>query len=221
MAETPIRSRILDEARDLFVAQGAAAVTMRGVAARVGVTPMALYRYFPSREDLLGALVEQGHATFLGYLNRSLREATPLERLAVAGEQYLRFALEHPQSYAVMFMERDVPAGRAGAAAEGAATFRFLVDRIRDCSAAGALQVADAEEAALVVWAHVHGLVSLFLGGKLKLAEREFADLYRRSIDALLRGFATSAAGSASAPASARRATARRVRGGAGATRAR
>ena len=221
MAETPIRSRILDEARDLFVAQGAAAVTMRGVAARVGVTPMALYRYFPSREDLLGALVEQGHATFLGYLNRALREDTPLDRLAVAGEQYLRFALEHPQSYAVMFMEREVPAGRAGEASEGAATFRFLVDRIRDCSAAGALRVADAEEAALVVWAHVHGLVSLCLARKLKLAEREFADLYRRSIDALLRGFATSAAGSASASASARRATARSVRGGAVATRAR
>ena len=217
MSAPPIRSRILDEARDLFVAQGAAAVTMRGVAARVGVTPMALYRYFASREELLGALVEQGHATFLGYLNRALRADTPLERLAVAGEQYLRFALEHPQSYVVMFMERDVPAGRAEAAAEGVATFRFLVDRIRDCSAAGALQVADAEGAALVVWAHVHGLVSLFLAGKLKLAEREFADLYRRSIDALLRGFATPPA----AAASARRATARRVRGGAAVARAR
>jgi len=221
MAEPPIRSRILEEARDLFVAQGATAVTMRGVAARVGVTPMALYRYFPSREDLLGALVEQGHATFLGYLNRSLREATPLARLAVAGEQYLRFALEHPQSYAVMFMERDVPVGRAGAAGagEGAATFRFLVDRVRDCSAAGALEIADAEEAALVVWAHVHGLVSLFLAGKLQLAEREFADLYRRSIDALLRGFAPPAVASASA--SARRATGRRVQGGAALSRAR
>lgn len=220
MAEPPIRSRILEEARDLFVAQGAAAVTMRGVAARVGVTPMALYRYFPSREDLLGALVEQGHATFLGYLNRSLREDTPLARLAVAGEQYLRFALEHPHSYAVMFMERDVPAGRAGAATEGVATFRFLVDRIRDCTAAGALQVADAEATALVVWAHVHGLVSLFLAGKLKLEERDFADLYRRSIDALLRGFAPPAA-STPASATARRATARRVRGGAAAARVR
>lgn len=204
MAEAPIRSRILDEARELFVAQGAAAVTMRGVAARVGVTPMALYRYFGSREELLAALVEQGHATFLRYLNRALHEDTPLGRLAAAGEQYLRFALEHPQSYAVMFMERDVPAGRGGEPGEGVATFRFLVDRMRDCAAADVLQVADAEEAALVVWAHVHGLVSLHLAGKLKLAEREFADLYRRSIDALLRGFATgerqAARGGSSAP---------------------
>lgn len=216
MSEAPIRGRILDEARELFVAQGAAAVTMRGVAARVGVTPMALYRYFDSREALLAALVEQGHATFLRYLNRALHEDTPLGRLAAAGEQYLRFALDHPQSYAVMFMERDVPVGRSAEAGEGVATFRFLVDRIRDCVAAGELQVADAEDAALVVWAHVHGLVSLHLAGKLKLAEREFAALYRRSIDALLRGFASGErlAARQSAAASRPRA-ARRVRPGA------
>lgn len=216
MSEPPIRSRILDEARDLFVAQGAAAVTMRGVAARVGVTPMALYRYFASREDLLAALVAQGHATFLRYLSRALHEKTPLARLAGAGEQYLRFGLEHPQSYAVMFMERDVPVGRA-TEGEEVATFRFLVDRIRDCAAAGDLRVTDAEEAALVVWAHVHGLVSLFLAGKLQLGEAEFADLYRRSVAALLQGLAAPERGStggrhAAPSASARPRAPRRVR---------
>lgn len=205
MSEAPIRSRILEEARDLFVAQGATAVTMRGVAARVGVTPMALYRYFASREELLAALVTQGHATFFRYLSRALHEGTPLARLAAAGEQYLRFALEHPQSYAVMFMERGVPAGPSGGANEEVATFRFLVDRIRDGAAAGDLRVDDAEEAALVVWAHVHGLVSLFLAGKLQLGEAEFADLYRRSVDTLLHGFAAS-------PAPSRRRAPRRGR---------
>lgn len=214
MSEAPIRSRILDEARDLFVAQGASAVTMRGVAARVGVTPMALYRYFASREELLAALVTQGHATFLRYLSRALHERTPLARLAAAGEQYLRFALEHPQSYAVMFMERGVPADPKGEGEGGeeVATFRFLVDRIRDGAAAGALRVADAEDTALVVWAHVHGLVSLFLAGKLQLGEAEFQDLYRRSVDALLHGFAA-----ASTPP--RRRAPRRSRAGARASR--
>lgn len=190
MSETPIRSRILAEARDLFAAEGAAAVTMRGIAARVGVTPMALYRYFASREELLAALVEQGHATFLGYLSRALSERTPAARLAAAGAQYLRFALDHPQSYAVMFMERDVPVGRAAAARDEVATFRFLVDRIRDCAAAGELEVRDAEEAALLVWGHVHGLTSLFLAGKLEIERAAFEVLYARSIEALLHGLA-------------------------------
>lgn len=193
MGEPPIRSRILEEARDLFAAEGAAAVTMRGIAARVGVTPMALYRYFASREDLLAALVEQGHATFLRYLNRALSERTPGARLAAAGAQYLRFALDHPQSYAVMFMERAVPVGSAAAARDEVATFRFLVDRIRDCAAAGELAVGDAEEAALLVWGHVHGLTSLYLAGKLAIERAAFEALYARSVDALLRGLAAPA----------------------------
>jgi len=197
MTEPATRSRILAEARDLFVAQGAAAVTMRGVAARVGVTPMALYRYFPSREELLAALVEQGHATFLRYLNRALSEPTPVARLAAAGEQYLRFALEHPQSYAVMFMSRDVPLRDGAQGRDEVATFRFLVDRIRDCAAPDVLAVADAEEAALMVWAHVHGLTSLFLAGKLEVGRPAFEALYRRSVATLLRGLGVDGSGTA------------------------
>jgi len=220
MGEQPIRSRILDEARDLFAAEGAAAVTMRGIAARVGVTPMALYRYFASREDLLAALVEQGHATFLRYLNRALSERTPGARLAAAGAQYLRFALDHPQSYAVMFMERAVPVGRTPVARNDVATFRFLVDRIRDCAAAGELEVRDAEEAALLVWGHVHGLTSLFLAGKLEIERGAFEALYARSIEALLRGLAAPEAkrggrSSAARPVRrSRRASVGRARGG-------
>lgn len=192
MAATFGRERILAEARDLFLEHGAGGVTMRGLAARIGVTPMALYRHFDNRDDLLAAIVAHGHATFLGYLNRALAAPTPAARLTAAGEQYLAFALDHPRSYAVMFMEHPplhTPPGRAQPW-EDAATFRFLVDRIRDCTAAGVLQVDDAEDAALTVWAHVHGLVSLFLAGKLPVDARTFAAIYRRSVEQLVRGLA-------------------------------
>ena len=190
MAATFGRERILSAARDLFLEHGAGGVTMRGLAARIGVTPMALYRHFDNRDDLLDAIVAHGHATFLGYLNRALAEPTPAARLVAADEQYLAFALDHPRSYAVMFMEHAVNvAGPAKAQAwENAATFRFLVDRIRDCAEAGVLRVDDAEDAALSVWAHVHGLVSLFLAGKLPVERPAFAAIYRRSIGRLVEG---------------------------------
>ena len=192
------RERILAEARDLFLEGGAGGVTMRGVAARIGVTPMALYRHFDNRDELLAAIVAHGHATFLRYLNRALAEPTPAARLRAAGDQYLAFALDHPRSYAVMFMEHAAPRStrRRAQAWEDAATFRFLVDRIRECAAAGALRVDDAEDVALTVWAHVHGLVSLFLAGRLAVDRRAFSKIYRRSIDALLRSFGWRAAAS-------------------------
>src|SRR5512143_3399030 len=142
MAASLGRERILAEARDLFLDSGAGGVTMRGLAARIGVTPMALYRHFDNRDELLAAIVAHGHATFLRYLNRALAEPTPAARLRAAGDQYLAFALDHPRSYAVMFMEHVAPkATRRPQTWEDAATFRFLVDRIRDCGAAGALRV--------------------------------------------------------------------------------
>lgn len=212
MVEHATRTRILAEARELLVAHGAAGVTMRGVALRVGVTPMALYRYFASREELLDALVEQGHATFLRYLGRALAEATPAARLAAAGEQYLRFALDHPQSYAVMFTERAAPlAGGNHGKWEEVATFRFLVDRIRDSAQAGDLEIddaeGDAEDVALTVWAQVHGLVSLFLAGKLEIERAAFEAVYMRSIGALFRAF-----GARSEPAARMRNAPRRAR---------
>lgn len=185
------RGRILAEAGDLFVAHGAEGVTMRGLAQRIGVTPMALYRHFPSREELLQAVYEEGHAAFLGYLNRSLAEATAGRRLLESGRQYLAFAVDHPREYAVMFMEH-VPMPEGGPATQhwlDAATFRFLVDRIRDCQAGGELAGGDPEEVALSIWAHVHGLASLFLAGKICVERSEFETIYDRSVLHMLGAF--------------------------------
>lgn len=177
------RTRILETASDLFVSSGPQAVTMRGLAARIGVTPMALYRHFQNRDELLAAVVEEGHATFLRYLNLSLAEPTPIRRLLGSGEQFRRFALDNKHTYAVMFMEH-VPSCSARPEWLTAATFRFLVDRIRDCTAAGDLGPCDAEAEALRIWAQVHGLVSLHLAGKLGLDDAAFEQTYQRSLEA-------------------------------------
>lgn len=202
----PTRERILDAARDLFVEHGADAVTMRGVAVRVGLTPMALYRHFRSRAALLRAVSDKGHETFLSYLQRALAEPSAAARLVRAGQEYLNFGLEHPRDYTVMFMR---PTGldeqRSGPQWRDVATFRFLVDRIRECAAAGVLRADDPESAALAVWAHVHGLVSLYLAGKLDLDEAAFRDLFTRSTADLVRAFPWSTGAS--------RSQARRMRG--------
>lgn len=53
------RARIVATALEMIVADGESAVSMRPLASRLGVTPMALYRYFPDRDALLLALVEK------------------------------------------------------------------------------------------------------------------------------------------------------------------
>jgi AcrR family transcriptional regulator len=191
MARGTTQDRILNAARTLFLDDGADGVTMRAVAARVGVTPMALYRHFRNREALLAAVVEQGHATFLQYLQRALAEPSPAARLVRSGDEYLHFALAHRRDYKVMFMIAGEPRPKRATRPHwrDVATFRFLVDRIRDCTDAGLLRADDIESTALTVWAHVHGLVSLYLAGKLDLDESSFRAMYAQSVSQVMRAF--------------------------------
>jgi AcrR family transcriptional regulator len=183
----PTRDRIVSAARDLFLRHGPEGVSMRAVAGRVGLTPMALYRHFRSKEALHDALVEQGHTIFLQYLQRALAESSPAARLARSGFEYLNFALEHRQDYRMMFMASAPHRAAPGAPSwRDVATFRFLVDRIREASAAGLMRTDDPEDTALSVWAHVHGLVSLHLANRLHLDEAQFRDLYARSVSGLM-----------------------------------
>jgi len=191
MPRVATKESILTHARELFRAGGADRITMRAVAKRVGVTPMAIYRHFDNWDELLEAVIERGHATFLTYLQRALAEPTPAARLARAGQEYLNFALEHPRDYAAMFTHPRVSQAMRGKTPHWRdfATFRFLVDRLRECGDAGLLDLGDPEAAALSTWAQVHGLVSLYVAGRLHLGERDFRALYARSVTDLFRGF--------------------------------
>jgi AcrR family transcriptional regulator len=195
------RARILHESGELLREKGMAGFSMRGVAERVGVTATALYRHFADKDALLATLLDQGFSTFGQYLMRALSGKTPLERLRRAGYAYFDFALEHPRDYALMFTTPCVDLGlksvSEGAKARMDGTFVFLVDRIKECVAAGVFAEHDPRTTALHIWSTVHGLAALRLNGQLaELDERAF----RQQVEFTLDRIETSLA-----PASARR----------------
>jgi len=176
---------------------GQAGFSLREVARRIGVSAPAVYRHFDGKEALLFAACTQGFQIFSSYLVRALSEPSARERLLATSEGYLAFALENPLDYRFIFMSSaaDVNPSKVHASARelGAlpqdTTFRFLVDRVRECIAAGVLARGDAERLAVVIWAHVHGIVSLRIAGHLADfgESSEFADFYRESVAHLLR----------------------------------
>ena len=184
------RARLLGEARDLYLATGPAGFSLREVARRSGVSAAAVYRHYDGKDALLAAVCEEGFRVFSSYLLRALEEKTPLARLRAAGDHYRRFALENPRDYRVIFMtdtdERRRPTKQASP------TFQFLVDRVTECMKSRDLARGDASELAAVIWAHVHGLVSLRLCGHLAAAgdDATFARFFRASTDRLLAGMA-------------------------------
>jgi AcrR family transcriptional regulator len=165
------REEILRESREVLREKGIHGFSMRQVAERVGVSATALYRHFDDKDALLASLLEQGFTTFGGYLVRSLSGKTPLERLRLAGSAYFDFALEHPRDYALMFLTPCAELGFSSVSEQTKTrmdgTFVFLVDRVKECVAAGVVEAHAPEATALNIWAEVHGLASLRLNGQL------------------------------------------------------
>ena len=195
------RALLVTAARDLFLEAGEAGFSLREVARRVGVSPAAVYRHFDGKEALTFAACTQGFQVFSSYLVRALAAHTPLERALSACEQYRAFGLENPLDYRFIFMspaeqvhlsKKLPPSASEEAMLPQSSTFQFLVDRVRECMDERVLARADPEQTAVLVWAHLHGLVSLRIAGLLASVgdDQAFAAVYRQSVARLFRGLA-------------------------------
>src|SRR5213596_1768898 len=106
-----VQRAILDAARDLFVADGYQNVSIRKIAERIEYSPAAIYGYFPSKDDIFFALAEEGfrllHGDRASYT--ALETLPPLERIRVIFTRLYRYSCEHPQYFALMFVDRSVP----------------------------------------------------------------------------------------------------------------
>ena len=104
-----VRRAILDAARELFVSEGYENVSMRKIAERIEYSPAAIYGYFPSKDEIFIALAEEGVRLFADCSIGSLEGLPAIERLRRIVLRLYRFSIEHPQYFALMFVDRTVP----------------------------------------------------------------------------------------------------------------
>ena len=108
-----VRRSILDAARELFVAEGFQNVSIRKIAERIEYSPAAIYGYFPSKDDIFFELAEEGFR-LLGdpaavRNDPRLKGAPPLERVRAVFWRLYEFSRDHPQYFALIFIDRSVP----------------------------------------------------------------------------------------------------------------
>src|SRR6476661_8696379 len=104
-AET--RQAILDAARELFVADGIEATTMRAIALKIGYTPTAIYHHFRDKEALIEELCVADFGALGQAMHKIGRIEDPVERLRRLGLAYADFALVNPSQYRFMFMTQQ------------------------------------------------------------------------------------------------------------------
>lgn len=148
----------------IIAEQGEAALTLREVGQRLGVSRTALYRHFDGKAALLEAVALEGFRRLRQTLEVALAAAATghLDPIGAIAEAYVAFGAAHPAHYRTMFGPalRNQERGPA-LKAEGQAAFGVLARAIAEGQATGRLGPGDPARLAQVVWALVHGIVAL------------------------------------------------------------
>ncbi|RKT54869.1 TetR/AcrR family transcriptional regulator [Saccharothrix australiensis] len=182
--------RIASAALAILLDEGADAVTMRRVAAEVGVTPMATYRHYPNRDALLRAVVDAAVADLTAGWGRRGDRGTFEERLDGLTDDFLDFALGKPNLYRFVVTERREGARRfpEDFRTGGSPTFAPVLDAVSRAVRDGDLRDGDPVELTLAVTTPAMGLVQLYHGGRIALSEQDFRALCKRTIERVLDG---------------------------------
>jgi len=185
--------RIARVALKILASEGPQAVSMRRIAKAVGITPMAIYHHFPSREALLNTITDHEFAKLLGHILAHPLRGSVESRLVAVMEGYVDYAFSQPRIFDFVF-SRVRPGARQfprDFRARRSPTLNPVADMVAASMEKGLLKHGDVWEIAFALWAHVHGYVMLYRGGRINLPEKEFRQLLHRSLRRFLHGLKT------------------------------
>jgi AcrR family transcriptional regulator len=183
------QARIFAAARALFDQNGVEGVSMRRIADKVGITPMAIYRHYPDKDALLNALMLDGFAAWEARVEK-IREPEPLGWLQVMGEAFLDFALGEPRRYEAAFLLKASAARRYPGdfvAGRSPVVSKFMA-RVEEARARGLIVDVPTIDITIHFTALTQGLVEMYRAGRFA-GEAEFRDAYRKALGQCIRSF--------------------------------
>jgi AcrR family transcriptional regulator len=164
-----LRAEILAATEQMLLETGSAqAVSIRGVADAVGVTPPSIYRHFADKDRLIFEVCARHFTALEDHIVAATAGVEdPVDRLAVMGRAYIEFGVANPEPYRIMFMTRAdrAPVEFQGEVLVDSACFDLLTASVEECIDAGRFRPehTDAYRLSLGFWAQVHGLTSLLV----------------------------------------------------------
>jgi AcrR family transcriptional regulator len=170
-----LRAALVAAAVERVEEVGAEHLSLRAVAAQVGVSPSAAYHHFADKDALMGEVAAQGLHQLVEAVSAEVsaipsgsREAARL-RFRVAGQAYVNFALSHPQLFRVAFSPYCLE--QPGVPTTDDGSVPVLSDLLNDLVSTGGLDASVRDDSEDVFFATLHGLATLALQGMIA-AER-------------------------------------------------
>src|ERR1043165_10137148 len=176
------QTRIFLAARGLFDEGGVEGISMRRVAEKVGITPMAIYKHYPDKDALLNALMLDGFAAWEARVGRLEAEA-PLAWLDQMSEAFLDFALNEPRRYEAAFLLKASAARRypGDFVAGRSPVISKLMAHIEQAKAQGLVADIPTIDITISFVALTQGLVDMYRAGRFT-DEADFRSAYRKAL---------------------------------------
>lgn len=182
-----MRKLILETAMTLFLEEGFENVSIRRIADKIEYSPATIYLYFKDKDDILFALHNAAFEELYKHQQEILSIKDPVKRLRKHGEIYIRFGLEHPEYYNLMFIMRS-PVKKIQEGEQwnvGMRSYDLLKQNIQDCIGAGAFdKKTDVDIATFALWSSAHGIVSLILRHRCPMMnDQDLPEIAQRALD--------------------------------------
>jgi AcrR family transcriptional regulator len=187
-----LREQVVAASLILIEEQGIAALSLREVARRAGVSHQAPYHHFGSKDALVAELVGRGFTRLSEMLESAERtRGTPARRLRLAARAYVDFALANPAAFRIMFRPElaDLSACPSAGAA-GRRAYSVLVRLVAENFGGPRVTQDRLETITTMHWSTVHGLSTLLLDGSLgrrAKPARSIEKLINRTLDMFAR----------------------------------
>jgi AcrR family transcriptional regulator len=160
------RAEILEAGERIFVEFGYEGATIRRIAEEVGVSSTALYMHFKDKSEILLEICERVFDRMLHDQKELTKGVTsPEERVRKLMQSYMTFGLANPNAYRLVFCTRPREATEGAekvAQRLGKELFDGFVAHVAEIAAAGRLN-GDPVAVSQVLWAGVHGVISLVI----------------------------------------------------------
>ncbi|GAB3174581.1 TetR/AcrR family transcriptional regulator [Telluribacter humicola] len=167
-----MRELILRAASKIFMEDGFEKTSIRKIADAIEYSPATIYLYYRDKNELLHGLHVEAFQKMMQEFAQVVPISDPFARLVEMGHQYIKFGTHNPELYNLMFL-MDAPmeaiACRNEIWDDGLRAFDALRVVVADCIKAGYFKETDVETISMTIWSYIHGLVTIYLKGRMKM----------------------------------------------------
>jgi AcrR family transcriptional regulator len=166
-----MKNYILQAAKELFTERGIEATSIRNIAEKIEYSPATIYLHYKDKNDIIHALHQDGFLLLAKHFGVIQSVSDPFEQLKLMGKAYIKFALEHPDVYKLIFIMEEPLRHLAECVdkswGEGDQAYGLLYKTVEACQQAGYFKRIDPTGLSFVIWSTMHGLCSLRISGHL------------------------------------------------------